>query len=276
MLRYCILSYCILNKTKGIKHGHFTSFHSIDNPFDRFSYLVDIRNRRLAEPISSSQRMSEICQMIPENLEDRDLMTTGYHRGCYQHFTKNLSRLSSPQTDPESSCSRSPRKSSTVSGILFGPECIFCNKAGPKKVKVDGELKKEIPIKFTLQSACQNIESIATKQQNHTLLRKVKGVDLRAAEAKFHPHCRKLFDLNRYPTRGHSKRKESVTEQSRLSAAHDQAFGDVVEFVKYNVLERKEVVQLSNLRLIYVTKLDESSFANKDLSFGTTDATSAK
>ena len=34
--------------------------------------------------------MKEVCDLLPECVDNINLETTGWHRGCYQAFTKNL------------------------------------------------------------------------------------------------------------------------------------------------------------------------------------------
>lgn len=37
--------------------------------------------------------MEDVCNQIPETLAGEHLEAIGYHRGCYQKFTKNQDRL---------------------------------------------------------------------------------------------------------------------------------------------------------------------------------------
>ena len=82
------------------------------------------------QPRDSPNRMEDICNQIPETLVGANLETTGYHRGCYQKFTKNQDRLKCSATPNKSaSTTLSPRKASSLSAVrLFSPECIFCEK----------------------------------------------------------------------------------------------------------------------------------------------------
>lgn len=75
--------------------------------------------------------MEEACILILEDISD----VHGYHRECYQLFTKNLNRLSEILSDAtEPSTSRPPR--SSIDEVIFNPDCIFCKKEGPKSIKV--------------------------------------------------------------------------------------------------------------------------------------------
>ena len=95
--------------------------------------------------------MENVCSLIPETLEGIDLDVIGYHRQCYQQFTKNQDKLKQ-LNNPESSLSNSQYSPRTKSAqkeakTLFPPECIYCDKI---EIKTAG--KTERPTKFTLAS----------------------------------------------------------------------------------------------------------------------------
>ena len=101
--------------------------------------------------------MEDVCSLIPETLEGTDLEAIGYHRQCYQQFTKNQDRLKQLNS-PESSTSKphhSPRQKLVCNETrtLFPPECIYCD-----MIEITNAGKTERPIKFTLNSAWQPIE----------------------------------------------------------------------------------------------------------------------
>ena len=86
---------CILH-TSGINHGDFTSLSNVKGSATEKLYQVhNICDRRLMEPQDSPNRMEDVCIQIPENLEGANLEAIGYHRGCYQKFTKNKDCLKS-------------------------------------------------------------------------------------------------------------------------------------------------------------------------------------
>ena len=64
----------------------------------------------------------------------------GYHRDSYQRFTKNLDRL--VEVEQMSSFGMNRRSLIAASkrndGVLFNKDCIFCNKMGKVKVRVQG------------------------------------------------------------------------------------------------------------------------------------------
>lgn len=189
--------HCVIHMS-GIKHGSFTYFSDLTNPNDRLALLKNIRDRRLAEPPGSSYRMTDICQGIPDEIQENE----GYHRGCYQRFTLNLHRLtaSKPSNDPEA-----PGPSTSQEGrvkhkkasekIIFEPDCIFCNTEGRIHVKKAGIDTKEGTSSFE-RDGWQKVLQIAEENNHEWLLRRIRGFDLFAAEAQYHPKCRKQYTAN--------------------------------------------------------------------------------
>ena len=100
---------CILH-VNGIQHGEFIPLANIKCSHEKLAKLHSIREKRLIQPNDSATRMEVVCNNIPESLTGLDLDVTGYHRGCYQKFTKNLDRLKCGLPDDQLSTPRSPRK----------------------------------------------------------------------------------------------------------------------------------------------------------------------
>ena len=78
----------------------------------------------------------EQCANIPTALMNHH----GYHGNCYQRFTKTLDRLEEVE---QTSSSGMNRRSLTAAnkwndGVLFNKECIFSNKMGRMKVRMQG------------------------------------------------------------------------------------------------------------------------------------------
>ena len=53
------------------------------------------------------------------------------------------------------------------------------------------------------------------------------------------------------------------SEQAHLAAAHNEAFISVVEYVLEHVIEQNEVLQLSSLRLFYLSKMVFQTLAHE-------------
>ena len=258
----------------GIQHGEFTSMKNIKgSPSDMLNKLHGIRDRRLLESHDSPNRMTDICKGIPENLDGKDLGSIGYHRGCYQNFTNNLSRLKCRDTSKSSgdaSKSRSPRKPSTSSGIqFFPPACIFC-----KKIAIKVSRKTERCSKFSIFKdkdgsfkvpTWKKIEHRALELGDNRLHRMVQGEDLFAKEAQFHQTCLKAFNLKYLK---HCKKQgtnnSQGADQDQKATAYEQSFSTVLEFLQEQVIEQKEVVQLSSLRLLFIKELEKNGFPNPE------------
>ena len=64
---------------------------NIENPNERLQKLNDICRRSLLEPLASVNRMIDVCSQVPSTHTEEHMY--GYHRECYQRFTRNLNRL---------------------------------------------------------------------------------------------------------------------------------------------------------------------------------------
>ena len=132
------------------------------------------------------------------------------------------------------------------------------------EIKIAG--KSEMPSKFTQQHAWDEIELWTKEMGYNSLYHKVKDTDLFAVEDKFHPHCRRKFRTdyhNRVRTLQRAQNREN-TDQSRKTAAHNQAFKTVVDFIHNHIIKQEEGVHMSSLGLIYINVLDENGFPNRD------------
>ncbi|KAG1653515.1 hypothetical protein GQR58_025525 [Nymphon striatum] len=175
---------CILH-VSGMQHGEFIPLHNIRGPpQEKLEMLHNLREKRLLQSRDSPARMEAVCRLIPDNLDDVDLERTGYHRGCYQAFTKHQNRLKCFVPDDEPSTIRSPRKSSTSSKNIFPPECIFCEKL---ETKVSGRTERCVQFASFKgkEAAWTHIKSQALEIGDNRLHRKVTGEDLFVREARF-------------------------------------------------------------------------------------------
>ncbi|XP_060558267.1 uncharacterized protein LOC132718572 [Ruditapes philippinarum] len=184
---------CIIHNSGLSNHGDCVTLNSTKlkvSAEQKLDQLHSIRNKRLAEPCDSPHRMHDICKSIPASLCGIDLNITGYHRGCYQAFTKNLDRLGKAECTKHSQKHHSPRIFANCSN-QFPPECIFCKKL---EVKPKKHANTERCVQFT-NTTWQQIESQAFEVGDFALYRLVQGEDLVAREAMFHTSCRKDFEL---------------------------------------------------------------------------------
>ena len=116
---------CIVHHI-GNSNQNFTLLKNLPDPLQRLSYIQEIGALRQSQPVDSNERLDAQCKCIPEKLSDLH----GYHRSCYQRFTKNKDRLkSNSEQEPSTSSTLKTRRTSSDK-ILFAKDCIFCNKEG--------------------------------------------------------------------------------------------------------------------------------------------------
>ena len=218
--------------------------------------LRGIKTRRLAEPLNSPYRMTDICQQIPDSLSSNH----DYHWECYKRFTINLTRLrSSAETLP--STSRLTRESGD--SVLFKPECIFCDSEKQKKIKVKGSWTTEDLSRFEF-GGWQDIEHEAELQGDEKLLTRVRGKDLFACEAMYHRTFRKSFYIQD-PKSWRSDSDELRNAQNALETAHKFAFGKCCEFVEDDVVLQKKMVKLTDLNKIVCHSSQQNKFPQSSL-----------
>ena len=93
-----------------------------------------------------------------------------------------------------------------------------------------------------------------TEINDATLMPKISGVDLIAAEAKYHLKC--LTDLrNRYRSQLTKKRQESCEEEDER-IMESQAFIELVEYIENSVEDNKLLFMLSELHSLYISRLE--------------------
>ena len=249
-------SMCIIH-IEGIVPGKFIYIKDLPDPKDKFQKLCTIRDKRLLAPSSSKQRMESSCESIPNALEDHH----GYHRACYQRFTMNLDRIGSSSIESyqeKPPLRRSLRKKDAV-WTLSKKCCLFCDKDERIRVKSGGSWKWQSTKMFDHKSG-QKILDIAKQSDDVQLLCKINGKDLFVCEARYHSVCRKKYTAD--PRHWRSKDFESIGIQNDLETAHTKAFECVIKYVADSVISRRQVVQLSHLRLIYVSELKGSDYEN--------------
>ena len=247
---------------------------------DKLSYIHDIRDLRLSEPVTSPYRMNNICDKIPSTLEGLPLKTTGYHQNCYKNFTMNLGRLKNSKASGSSESSSSQIKVSlrhhkspsnqsdgTRCSFLFPNHCIFCEKV---EIKVRG--RTERPVKFQSwkhkEPAWKLIAPRAQEMNKEALYRTVQGNDLYAMEARYHPSCRNTFSTE---YQNYVRGKERLEKSDKLDslqaqkiAAYQTAYDSVKNYILRHVIECNEVIQLTFLRNLYIEELDKCGFPNPD------------
>ena len=97
-------SNCIIHiKTSNVSNFFRLSDH--EDPQERLQKICKIQVKRLKKPLGSSRRMQDMCKQTPPEFGDND----GYHRGCYQQFTIDISRLKATSKHRKKQTNRMPR-----------------------------------------------------------------------------------------------------------------------------------------------------------------------
>ena len=200
-------SVCIVHCEGLQKYGEIKLLSTVQDSLGRLDKLQKIKTRRLAQPPSSAYRMEKTCVLIPDVLQEYN----GYHQVCYKRFCSNLDRLKEEIRNVEPSTSRNSRTPGET--VIFKPDCIFCNSANRKNVKVKGCWSTEGMSVFN-KDGWMNILDLAEKRNDEKLLRRIRGYDLFASEAKFHQSCRVKYCQE--PDKLRSSNKEAKKEQKSL------------------------------------------------------------
>ena len=225
-----------------------------------FTKIKQVLEMRMSQPSGSGHRMSDICKEIPDELETHH----GFHRKCYQLFTNKLKKLL-PQDPVEDSAlgkDRSKRKKNDEKdGIFFQPNCIFCNKNGPKYLNNNQIWEKQNLLVFQ-QGGWENVWTYAQEKNDEKLLCRIRGYDLAACQAKYHRRCRSIHCQK--PEKWRSKENESKTDQNDLENAHALAFECVIKHINKSILDERKLLKLSYLRDLYIKELQNTKFPNSD------------
>lgn len=175
---------CIVHIEGLQEYGQIKLISSVEDPHSRLEKLQEIKRRRLAQQQNSVYRLEKTCHLIPDVLQDHH----GYHNNCYKRFCANLDRLKEKNSVVEpSSSARNPRTPGET--VIFKPDCIFCSSERKKKVKVQGCWSTEGMSVFN-KEGWKKILQLAEEKNYEKLLRRIRGYDLFASEAKFHQSCR--------------------------------------------------------------------------------------
>ena len=119
--------------------------------------------------------------------------------------------------------------------IIFDPDCIFYNKSGRIHVKKERNRTKESTRVFK-KEGWKTVIRIAEENNDENLLLRIRGYDLFACEARYHPSCRRKYTMK--PKYWRSQHNQSVAAQTALEDAHKSALHHVVAYGKEHVIEQ--------------------------------------
>ena len=246
---------CIIHHPQS-KCDAFVYLSELKDSGDRIRYLQSVRELRLSMPPGSSSRMETVCEQIPTVI----LECHGYHRDCYQRFTNHLDRLKPTESMTIPSTSQGRQSRGSIDKVaLFAKDCIFCNKEGRCAVKKAGSWTSESTQTFH-SDAWKSIVEVAELKQDERLLLRIRGYDLFASEAHFHPSCRRKYIVE--PQSWKSDNTQAVMYQKRLEQTHEDAFDKVCSRVHNEILEEERVLKVSDLHATYIESLKCTEFEN--------------
>ena len=195
-------------------------------PENRLQKLQDIARKRLLEPADSYKN---------KRMED------GYNRECYQRFTKNLNRLKGD--DKTFQPSRSSRRSSeNPERVIFKPDCIFCNKEGWKK-KINKGVWTSGKTGFFDTDGWLSVVGAAEEKRDEKLLQRIRGQDLFACEARFHPRCCDKYMSNSWRKRWQKGDDTAKKCQNKIEESHKAVFAQVCQVVDNEILASAQMSQ---------------------------------
>ena len=189
--------------------------------------------QRLAQPAGSSQRMQHVCEQIPLNFTEKD----GYHCDCYQRFTMNLNRLKpATQTGPQTQTR--PKISRSSEGVIFDSDCILCGSFGRKRVRMKISWTTEGLSSFEYGGG-GSILRLAEMSQDEQLLRRIRGYDLFASEAKYHQSCRDKYND---PEKWRNQNYDLKDFRNEKEESRDMGFSKLCEVIDMRIVIGKEVL----------------------------------
>lgn len=144
-------------------------------------------------------------------------------------------RKQAQQEDEEMRASKARRLSSHNK-----EDCILCGQGGQLH-------------EVSTFATDEKLHQMIAELQDSTLLPRISGVDLMAAEAKYHLKC--MTDLrNRYRRHTSRKRQESC-EKEEEKIKESQALIELVEYIETSVENDKLMFLLSELHSLFVSRL---------------------
>ena len=170
-------------------------------------------------------------------------------------------RLRGPKLASKKECpSTSELVMSSSDNLNLTPDCIICNSAKRKRIKVKKSWTSEGLSDFEYVG-WQNLQEIANQKQDERLLTRIRGKDFRTCKAKCHRSCIKDYYISN-PMKWRSRNTENKDKQKRMEEAHAFAFSKVCEVIDKDILQDNNMIMLSDLISIYVSHLQETEFAN--------------
>ena len=108
----------------------------------------------------------------------------------------------------------------------------------------------------------KTVLQVAEHRNDEHLLRRIRGHDLFACEAKFHQSCRIKYVQD--PTKWQSSNNKAKSKQPLTEHIHTMAFKKVCEKVNSEILENNNTLKRSELTAFYNLRLEDNGLKNPD------------
>ena len=123
---------------------------------ERLEKLNSVKQKRLSQPATSPFRFPEICPQIPDSISPG----FGYHRDCYQSFTKNLNRLQDEASKLPDSNNPARLPSGAGDRVIFQRDCIYSKgKQGERRSESNhlGQLRAQHHSTMKVGGQCKHL-----------------------------------------------------------------------------------------------------------------------
>ena len=169
-----------------------------------------------------------------------------WHKSCHLQFStsklnKGKDRLARKQEQAQKEREKMRASKTRRLSSHNKEDCILCGQGGQLH---------EVSTFATDEKLCLMI----TEPQDSTLLTRISGVDLMAAEAKYHLKC--LTDLRNRYRRHTSRKRQKSCEEDEEKIKESQAFIELVEYIEISVGNDKLIFLLSELHSLFVSRLE--------------------
>ena len=126
----------------------------------------------------------------------------------------NLGRVKVSQVVEEESGPSRRSSTSSSDGIIFSPDCIFCNKTGLKKIKSKEVWTSEVVPRCEFGGG-KAVQDAALRKNDQKLYCRIEGLDLFASEAVYRKSCRGDYLRDQAVGRSKEKNRENNNMNSR-------------------------------------------------------------
>ena len=198
-----------------------------------------------------SQRIKNYDDAIPQVVSSNE----GYHRDCYNNFTKNIERVR--ELDSDESPNKRCRLSIGGADANIKPSCILCGVVSRKQKKIMGTMEhvSQLPIEHI-----DELKEVAKKRNDINIMLKLERFDIIPGPVWCHRSCR--YSYSNMSLHWRSTNVQHKEQQSSLVSAHNDAIAAVASIVDEEVIKDQKIISLSDLKKRYIESLQSTDHKN--------------